>query len=233
MSRSGNNINIIQQQMEYYRARAAEYDEWFYRQGRYDRGEEINRKWFAEAEIVRQALLESGRFQHALELAPGTGIWTQELVKIADAVSAIDASEEMLAINKHKLHSAKVSYQQADLFQWEPEQQYDLVFFSFWLSHVPPEHLDSFLAKVRKALRDGGTAFMIDSRRDESALATDHVLPKEGIAHTRKLNDGREFQIVKIYYEPGPLQEAFERNGFRADVKETETFFIYASATAI
>lgn len=30
--------NIIQQQIESYRARAAEYDEWFYRVGRYDQG---------------------------------------------------------------------------------------------------------------------------------------------------------------------------------------------------
>ncbi|MBX6342304.1 MAG: class I SAM-dependent methyltransferase, partial [Thermomicrobiaceae bacterium] len=41
---------------EYYRERAAEYDEWFYRQGRYDRGPEANARWFAEADEVAAAL---------------------------------------------------------------------------------------------------------------------------------------------------------------------------------
>ncbi|BAZ37103.1 hypothetical protein NIES4101_30240 [Calothrix sp. NIES-4101] len=48
--------NIIQQQINYYCARASEYDEWFYRQGRYDRGEEINKRWFQEVDIVKNAL---------------------------------------------------------------------------------------------------------------------------------------------------------------------------------
>ena len=48
--------DIIQQQITYYSARAEEYDEWFYRTGRYDRGEEINQRWFNEAIVVRTAL---------------------------------------------------------------------------------------------------------------------------------------------------------------------------------
>lgn len=223
---------LLQDQIEYYRARAAEYDEWFYRQGRYDRGEEVNQKWFAEAAIVREALHQLEPVQHALELAPGTGIWTQELIDLAEHVTAIDASAEMLEINKHKIGRAPVTYAQADLFAWEPDREYDLVFFSFWLSHVPPEQLDPFLAKVRRALRPGGKAFMIDSRRDATAIPSDHSLPEEGIVHTRKLNDGRAYQIVKIFYDPETLRQAFERHGFRAEVRETDTFFIYAQATA-
>jgi 2-polyprenyl-3-methyl-5-hydroxy-6-metoxy-1,4-benzoquinol methylase len=237
MSDTDSSSDILQEQIAYYRARAAEYDEWFYRKGRYDRGEEINRQWYAEADEVRQALhqVATGRepLSHALELAPGTGIWTQELVRLANHVTAVDASEEMIAINKHKLGKAPVTYQQEDLFQWEPTIQYDLVFFGFWLSHVPPDQLDPFLSKVRKALRPGGKAFMVDSRRDITALPQDHVLSEDGIIHTRKLNDGREFQIVKIFYASDELRAAWEQNGFQADVRETDTFFIYAIATAI
>ena len=35
---------ILQEQIDYYRARAAEYDEWFNRQGRYDRGPQANQQ---------------------------------------------------------------------------------------------------------------------------------------------------------------------------------------------
>jgi len=46
----------LAEMIAYYRARAAEYDAWFYRQGRYDRGEQNNRQWFAETKLVEAAL---------------------------------------------------------------------------------------------------------------------------------------------------------------------------------
>ncbi|WP_242046036.1 MULTISPECIES: class I SAM-dependent methyltransferase [Calothrix] len=125
--------SILQQQIAYYSARASEYDEWFYRLNRYNRGEELNQRWFREVEIVKQALQQIGQPEKILELACGTGIWTQELLKIGNRITAIDASAEVIAINRSKLNSPHVEYQQVDLFTWEPDTEYDLVFFSFWL----------------------------------------------------------------------------------------------------
>ena len=46
---------LIQEQIAYYRARAAEYDDWFFRRGRYDRGRDFNEQWTGElAEPERQ-----------------------------------------------------------------------------------------------------------------------------------------------------------------------------------
>ncbi|MEH1867655.1 MAG: hypothetical protein V7K69_21970 [Nostoc sp.] len=50
--------NILQQQIEYYRARANEYDEWFYRKGRYDRSPEINKRWFNEIAVIKDTLYQ-------------------------------------------------------------------------------------------------------------------------------------------------------------------------------
>jgi hypothetical protein len=47
---------ILNDMMNYYRARANEYDEWFYRRGRYDQGPEANTPWFAEVDEVYTAL---------------------------------------------------------------------------------------------------------------------------------------------------------------------------------
>ena len=43
----------------------------------------------------------------------------------------------MININRAKLQSGRVDYQRVDLFAWQPRRQYDMVFFGFWLSHVP------------------------------------------------------------------------------------------------
>lgn len=223
--------SILMQQQDYYRARAAEYDEWWERRGRYDRGPAWNKLWFDEVAVLEAAVRALGPVDEALELAPGTGIWTKELAKLARHVTAIDGSEEMLAINRVKVGSDNVEYRQADLFAWEPESEYDLVFFSFWLSHVPPELLDNFLAKVARATRPGGRVFLIDSRSEPRSKAIDNPAHEaDSVYERRKLNDGSEYQIVKVFYEPEPLREALSRAGFDAKVHLTKTSFIYASA---
>ncbi|MBG1259448.1 hypothetical protein [Nostoc commune] len=65
--------NILQQQVEYYRARANEYDKWFYRKGRYDRSPEINQRWFNEVAVIKNTLHQIGVVNDILELACGTG----------------------------------------------------------------------------------------------------------------------------------------------------------------
>ena len=219
---------VIQEQMAYYQARAAEYDEWFYRQGRYDRGETGNARWFAEAAAVREALLSGQPVQSAVELACGTGIWTQELIKIAREVTALDASEEMIAINRAKVASDQVAYQQVDLFSWQPTQPYALLFAGFWLSHVPPDKLDEFLAKVARSVSKGGHVFIVDSQRAQSSTAHDHsTYEEQSIHHTRKLNDGREFTIIKIFHDPAALGQKLAEVGFQSDVHLTDNYFIY------
>jgi hypothetical protein len=67
---------LLAEQTRYYRERAGEYEDWWYRRGRYDRGADVNARWFAEIAEVQDAL---ERFQPAgrvLELACGMGLWT-------------------------------------------------------------------------------------------------------------------------------------------------------------
>jgi demethylmenaquinone methyltransferase/2-methoxy-6-polyprenyl-1,4-benzoquinol methylase len=225
------NDDIIQQQIAYYRARASEYDEWFYRLGRYDRGEALNRAWLQEAALLVKHLHELPLVDRILELAGGTGIWTQELVKMGKHVTVVDASEEMIAINRRKVDNPAVRYQQADLFIWEPAEVYDMVFFSFWLSHVPPERFDAFMSKVGRALHPGGFLFIIDSLPEQTSTAQDHAAYQpEDIYHTRRLNDGQEFRIIKVFYQPDSLQKRLEEAGFGSEVKTTGRYFFYAAA---
>ncbi len=227
--------NVLQDQIAYYRARAGEYDEWFYRVGRYDWGTERNAKWFAEVETVYQALRSAGRVGRVLELAAGTGNFTKELAAIADHVVALDASTEVMAINKEKVKSANVEYRQADLFNWQPDAQYDMVFMSFWLSHVPPEKLDGFLETVGQATKTGGQVYMVDSLRDQSrtSSAANHVAYNpESIYHTRKLNDGQEFTIVKMFYDESLVAKLAE-HGFKATYHTSGEYFWWANGTKV
>ena len=222
----------IEQMKAYYEARADEYDEWFYRNGRFDRGPEHTARWRSEVAEVERALSREDLSGDLIELACGTGIWTKRLAARGRSLTAVDASAEMLAVNRAKLDDLCVRYLHADLFEWQPERRYDVVFMGFWLSHVPAARLVSFLSRVAAGLeRRSGVAFFVDSRRDTTSTAVDHVLPDDPNALVkRRLNDGREFDIVKVFYDPEVLGSAFREAGLEAQIHETQDFFLYGTA---
>lgn len=224
---------ILREQIAYYRDRAGEYDEWFLRQGRYDRGTEANVAWFDEVGTLVRALDDFRPRGRVLELAAGTGLWTQRLAPYAETLTVVDASPEVLALNRARVGARPgVSYVVADLFDWRPEGRYDTIFFSFWLSHVPPERVAAFFATVRNALAEGGRVFFMDSLRTQTSTARDHALPDAADATTltRRLNDGRQFEIVKVFYTPESLAAQLASFGWHAAVHSSGQFFLYGSA---
>lgn len=224
--------DVLQEQIDYYEARAPEYDDWFYRRGRYDWGPEENLKWANEADEIRRHFMEFRGFNETLELASGTGIWTAEILRASQRVTCLDASTKMIEINRAKQSSDRVTFRQADLFAWQPESQYDLVFTSFWLSHVPPDRLAPFLDKVTASLKPDGLFYFIDSRLARTSRAKDHEAPEVDTGTSnRRLNDGREFQIIKIFHDPEKLSAQMLNAGLKADIKTTQNYFLYGTAT--
>lgn len=222
---------LLASQLAYYRARASEYDTWFLRQGRYDRGEAHAQRWFGEVAQLECALTDFSPHGDILELACGTGWWTERLSEYGTSLTAVDASPEAIALNRERLPSKHITYVQADLFAWEPERTFDTVFFSFWLSHVPPERFEGFWSLVRRCLKPGGRVFFIDSSYAPEATARDHTLNNpDAVSVTRRLGDGRTFEIVKVFYEPEPLEAQLGALGWKASVRQTETFFLHSTA---
>jgi len=222
------NAGLVEQQISYYRARAPEYDEWFFRHGRHDRGDEWNRSWFSEVKEVREELARFHPAGEVLELACGTGLWTEQLARCADHITAVDASPEVLKLNRDRLRDERVRYVRADLFGWRPGTAYDAVFFGFWLSHVPPERFEAFWQLVRSALKPGGRVFFVDSLRIETPAEKERRRNVPGDHLTvRKLNDGREFRIVKIFHDPEDLSERLRGLRWNIRVRATENHLLY------
>jgi len=225
---------LLDEQAAYYRARAAEYDEWWRRQGRYNRGADATARWNAEVAEVEAALDRFAPRGSVLELACGTGWWTERLARHAARLTCIDASPEVMAVNARRLADAGLpapDYRQADLFAWRPDETYDVVFFSFWLSHVPPGRFAPFWDAVAAALRPGGRVFFIDSLPEETSTARDHSMPDPDGVQQRRLNDGRTFRIVKLFHQPDALATRLGALGWRPDIGRTATYFLHGSAT--
>jgi demethylmenaquinone methyltransferase/2-methoxy-6-polyprenyl-1,4-benzoquinol methylase len=232
------------EQVEYYRARAPEYDESWTRRGDYDFGSAFNELWFAEVGRIDAALEDFGPIGRVLELAAGTGMWTERLGRSAASITALDVSPEMLAINRRRLtgSTVPVRHVEADLFGWTPDGRYDVISFAFWLTHVPPPRFEEFWSFVTSALAPQGRVFFADSAIPRAELPVlgrrfgfrGHAV--EGVhsltdldrgVSVRQVRDGRRFQTVKVYWEPGELQERLRSLGWDIEVRATEWAFVY------
>jgi len=226
---------LLDEQVRYYRARAGEYDDWWLRRGRYDRGAAFNEAFLADAATVEDALcacLDAQRPARALELACGTGLFTRHLAPRVRHLTAVDASPEVIAINRARLAGgAPVEYVEADLFAWRPAARYDLVFMSFWLSHVPDARFAAFWSTVEAAVAPGGVAYVIDSAHEPTSTARDHPVPSADAGVVlRKLDDGRSFNIVKVFREPDALAARLAPLGWHGAFTRTPRYFVHGVA---
>lgn len=183
------------------------------------------------ARVLARALIdEFAPTGHVLELACGNGSFTRELVRYARTVTAIDGSPRMLERNRVEVADSRVTYVNANIFDWQPERRYDAVFFGFWLSHVPPTSFDEFWALVRSSLRVGGRVAFVDED-DRGANNDDiHLVDNVPVA-PRTLRDGRRFDIVKVYWDPTELEDRLRTLDWQVTVRRVGGTFLYGSGT--
>ena len=207
---------LLAQQVAYYRARAGEYDATSPLP--YD-----DVSW----RVLVDALEAFGPQGQVLELACGTGQWTAVLVKHASELTAVDASPEMLAVAAARVQDDHVRFVEGDIFAWQPTQVYDVVFFSAWLSHVPPQRFDDFWWLVADSLGEDGRVFLIDEL--PAAAAEEEVVPDAvAPAVERSLSNGTRYRTVKVFYQPDQLRNRLADLGWEFSVHPVGWRFFYA-----
>lgn len=178
--------DLLAEQVAYYRAAAGEYS--------------VD---VAAGRELAAALDQIAPTGDVLELACGPGLWTEQLLRTADSVTAVDASPEMLARARDRVGAVRVHFVQADLFAWKAEGRYDFIFFGFWLSHVPLNRFDRFWEMVRDALNPGGRVFFVD---DNARTPEELVYGDKSPVVERRLQDGTAYRAVKVPHQPEALQ---------------------------
>lgn len=163
-----------------------------------------------------------------LELACGRGAWTSQLLRHATDVTAVDASPEMLAIAATRADSERVRFIQADLFAWEPDRRYGVVFFGFWLSHVPPARFEPFWSLVADCLKPQGRVFFAD---DAYRTPCELVEGTSSPVIRRQLDDGTSYRLVKVPHQPASLQDQLRRTGWRITVTPTVGPFYWGAGS--
>jgi SAM-dependent methyltransferase len=203
---------LLDEQVAYYRAVAAEYED--------------HALPFPGGDELSEALDAFRPISSVLELACGPGTWTTQLLRHAADVTAVDASPEMLGIASARVGKQRVDFVLADLFRWQPDRRYDVVFFGFWLSHVPFERFASFWSLVADCLKPDGRVFFVD---DWYRTAEELIEGEHSSVIQRRLTDGTAYRIVKVPHRPADLERRLERIGWRIKVHPTPGPFFWGA----
>lgn len=185
---------------EYYRERAASYDDFY----------QVPRRQEDLAEL-KAWLVKATEGLTILEVAAGTGYWTQVAATVAKAITATDYNRKTLAIATQRKFGPHVTFMVADAYRLpEFAAPFDAGMAMLWWSHVKRERRGEFLKHFSKCLRAGSLILMIDqsylkgvsnpvSRKDEfNNLYTIRFLP-----------NGARYEIVKNYPSDEELHDSF------------------------
>jgi SAM-dependent methyltransferase len=210
--------DVLASQAVYYRRRADEYDATAY-------GDLVA----ARARIAR-LVAEMRPTGNVLEIACGTGMWTETLVGPAETVTAVDFAPEALAIARDRVRASNVRFEVADVFSWQTSARYDVVFFSAWLSHVPTDRFEEFWQLLRGLLADGGRVLFVDEHVVERDK--ENYLPGRDEIVERRLQDGSSYRIVKNFVDPGELERRLRELGWECRIRRDDDEWVWVCGEA-
>jgi SAM-dependent methyltransferase len=201
----------------YYAQRAAEY-------------ERIYAKPERQADLsalrVRIGRMFAGR--KVLELACGTGYWTEVIAAGAAHVTAVDANEEVLAIARTKnVAPEKVEFAVGDAYSPPRNPGCNALFAGFWWSHVPLDRLDGFLDSALRSLGPGALIAFLDNRYVEGSSTPVSRRDAQGNSYqSRKLDDGSVHEVLKNFPTESELIQRTARHGWGANVELLEHYWL-------
>ena len=214
---------------DYYRARADEFENWYRRLGTYTHGPEADAAWARELDELER-FIEPLQDRTVVEVAAGTGWWTRRLTQ-RNRVIATDYAPEMIARARWIAGPSDTAERcRADAYRLPvADGAVDACFFGFWLSHVPVSRAGEFMREARRVLRPGGEMWLLDSRQSRtSGQHRQQVAGSKVQQQRRTLNDGRAFDIWKIYWSPLDLRFLFGLVCDQVEVATTEQYFVMA-----
>jgi demethylmenaquinone methyltransferase/2-methoxy-6-polyprenyl-1,4-benzoquinol methylase len=205
--------------VEYYARRAPEYETIY---GKPERQNDLS---------LLKAFV--GRFfahRHVLEIACGTGFWTEVLAQSAESVLATDINDEVLAIARAKpaiAASHRVDFVRANAYEFSPPRKFDACLAAFWWSHIPRNQLPGFLEKLASNLAPGATVIFIDNRYVAGSSTPIHRTDHDGNTYQlRKLADGTEREVLKNFPLPTALVNAVEPFAVDPELEQLEYYWL-------
>ena len=193
----------------YYARRAEEYELIFQKPERQN-----------DLRALRTFVVEAFAGRHVLEIACGTGYWTQILACSAASVTAVDVNDEVLEIARAKPRVREnVEFRREDAYALPAfPRPFSGGLAGFWWSHVPKARLRSFLTGLHRAFAPGATMVFIDNAYVQGSSTPLSRRDADGNTYQRRsLSDGSTHEVLKNFPTEAELRQAL--HGLASNVK--------------
>lgn len=176
--------------IDYYRRRAAEYEAIYAKPERQ-----------TDLATLRQAIPAKLRGARVLEIACGTGYWTQLVAEVAAEVVAVDLAEEPMQIARSKPYNRRPRFEICDAYSLPDSLgRFNAALAVFWWSHVPRQRIGEFLASLHGRLEHGARVVLMDNRFVEGSSTPVSEIDAQGNTYQlRRLGDGSQVRVLKNF----------------------------------
>lgn len=168
-----------------------------------------------------------------LEIACGTGYWTQFAAASARSITATDINAEVIEIAKTKTYRTQPNFLIADAYA--PDKipgDFDALLSAFWWSHVPSEKLLDFLAAVHQSLPIGSLVVFLDNRFVEGSSTP--ICAQDDLGNTyqnRKLADGSIHRVLKNFPDESELRRALAPFSAELQIRQFQYYWLVSLKT--
>lgn len=216
MQRSAADDNL----RDYYARRAGEYERIY---AKPERQEDL-----ARLRGILPTLLDG---RDVLEIACGTGYWTQFVASRARSVLATDINDEVLALARAKAYArGNVGFARLDIYSDDAlDGRFDAGLAAFWWSHVPRQELGRFVESFHRRLEPGALVVLVDNRYVEGSSTPLTPSDEHGNTfQTRSLEDGSRYEVLKNIPDETEIAAALGASALSLEYDELE-YYWYAA----
>ncbi len=163
-----------------------------------------------------------------LEIACGTGFWTQFVATRAASVLATDVNEEVLALARRKSYPRdNVAFELLDIYsEGDLPRRFDAGLAAFWWSHVPRQSYSRFIEHFHRRLQSGAIVVFLDNRYVQGSSTPLSRTDEHGNTYqTRTLDDGTRYEVLKNIPDESELAGALGNSARSFEYVELDYFW--------
>lgn len=203
---------------EYYERRAMEYDE-------------VYRKPERQADLrsIESWLTDTFHDRRVLEIASGTGYWTQFFADSAQAVKATDVNRPVLELAQARRRwPSSTDFVLANAFDLNGiNGEFDTAFVGFFWSHLKLDQLEGFVTHLASRIEASGRIVFMDNN---SVAGSNHAVTKtdkDGNTYQRRhLADGTAWDVLKNFPTDDQLRSALAPIARNIEITRHEYYWI-------
>jgi len=203
---------------EYYKERAPVYDRVYAYPERQDDLRELEEYIPAQFE---------GR--EIIEIAAGTGYWTQFIYKKAKSILSTDITKEaLIQVKNRSSEMINVTTELVDAYSLNQSKKYDGAFAGLWYSHIPIQDIPKFYKSLHGCLSPGATVVFVDNSAAQcDRLPLSHTDQVGNTYQDRTLDNGKIYRVLKNFPTKKQLIESAKDVGENFVYKKFKNYWLF------